>query len=540
MFAVKIKRKAMKSEKPLNIVLKDMSVLNKASKKSKLSAGKLKGSDAAATRLATYLGVSKVQAYLFAATFFINLKETHADISDIGRYIGWEDADTVCYIPEFKDMVAKKYLEFSRVRYQLDDSFLTRRIRVASPLLVCVFDNKPVSEMEKEPPMDVFKFVHEVSELIEYRTSSMIPSAELFASVRGMEKEHPELTLPAELIHKSLSIEDRVLLYEICDDLVAHVGTALVQTLEDILEDVRLRLNKIKEILAGRDELTKLGLIKLEGAKLLGDATIGLTQMGMELFLGEHMDLFATDMDQDLLKPESLTKKELYFDGELSQQLHFLQNSLMEENYLKMQERLVSMNMPGGIAAILYGEPGTGKTESVYQMARETGRGIVHVNISEAKSMWFGESEKKIKEIFTKYARLCRGSVLKPILLFNEADAIFGKRKEALRGSVDQTENTIQNIILEEMEQLEGILIATSNLASNLDPAFERRFLFKIRFSKPSLEVNEQIWRSKLGWLDAEGSKRLAASYAFSGGEIDNVVRKVAMEEVLTGEKPGM
>jgi len=196
--------------------------------------------------------------------------------------------------------------------------------------------------------------------------------------------------------------------------------------------------------------------------------------------------------------------------------------------------------MPGGIAAILYGEPETGKTESVYQMARETGRGIVHVNISEAKSMWFGESEKKIKEIFTKYARLCRGSVLKPILLFNEADAIFGKRKEALKGSVDQTENAIQNIILEEMEKLEGILIATTNLASNLDPAFERRFLFKIRFSKPSLEVNEQIWRSKLGWLDAEGSKRLAASYAFSVGEIDNVVRKVAMEEVLTGEKPGM
>ena len=87
---------------------------------------------------------------------------------------------------------------------------------------------------------------------------------------------------------------------------------------------------------------------------------------------------------------------------------------------------------------------------------------------------------------------------------------------------------------------MEGILIATTNLATNLDPAFERRFLFKIRFGKPSLEVNEQIWRSKLEWLDAEGSKRLAASYAFSGGEIDNVVRKVAMEEVLTGVKPGM
>jgi len=192
------------------------------------------------------------------------------------------------------------------------------------------------------------------------------------------------------------------------------------------------------------------------------------------------------------------------------------------------------------VAAILYGEPGTGKTESVYQLAKETGRGIIHVNISETKSKWFGESEKKIKEVFTKYERICKRVSVKPILLFNEADAIFGKRKVVGSNSVDQTENTIQNIILEEMEKLEGILIATTNLATNLDPAFERRFLFKIRFGKPSLEVNERIWRSKLEWLDVEGARRLAASYGFSGGEIDNVVRKVAMEEVLTGVRPGL
>ena len=90
------------------------------------------------------------------------------------------------------------------------------------------------------------------------------------------------------------------------------------------------------------------------------------------------------------------------------------------------------------------------------------------------------------------------------------------------------------------MEKLEGILIATTNLATNLDPAFERRFLFKIRFGKPSLEVNERIWRSKVEWLDEEGARRLAVSYGFSGGEIDNVVRKVAMEEVLTGVRPGL
>ena len=306
------------------------------------------------------------------------------------------------------------------------------------------------------------------------------------------------------------------------------------------MDNLKQRLLKSKELLAGSDELTKLGLIRVNGAQMLSDATIELTETAMELFLGEHLMLFVNDFEQDYIMPESLTKKDLYFDSELSQQLHFLQNSLINENYLKMQERLTSMGMRKGVAVILYGEPGTGKTESVYQLAKETGRGIIHVNISETKSKWFGESEKRIKEVFTKYERICKRVSLKPILLFNEADAIFGKRKDVGSSSVDQTENTIQNIILEEMEKLEGILIATTNLATNLDAAFERRFLFKIRFGKPSLEVNEKIWRSKVEWLDVEGSKRLASSYAFSGGEIDNVVRKVAMEEVLTGVRPGM
>jgi SpoVK/Ycf46/Vps4 family AAA+-type ATPase len=65
-------------------------------------------------------------------------------------------------------------------------------------------------------------------------------------------------------------------------------------------------------------------------------------------------------------------------------------------------------------------------------------------------------------------------------------------------GNVDQTENAIQNIILEEMENLDGILIATTNLTENLDKAFERRFLFKIRFDKPTLEAKTNIWKDKI------------------------------------------
>ena len=123
-------------------------------------------------------------------------------------------------------------------------------------------------------------------------------------------------------------------------------------------------------------------------------------------------------------------------------------------------------------------------------------------------------------------------------MLFNEADALFSKRKDSSSSNVAQTENAIQNIILEEMEKLEGILIATTNLIDNLDGAFERRFLFKIRFDNPTVEAKQSIWKSKLSWLSEDESRILAERYNFSGGEIDNIVRKVIMEEVLNGKRP--
>ena len=150
-------------------------------------------------------------------------------------------------------------------------------------------------------------------------------------------------------------------------------------------------------------------------------------------------------------------------------------------------------------------------------------------------------SEKIVKDIFTRYKRMCKRSSVKPILLFNEADAIFSKRHNMDGGrSTDQTENTIQNIILEEMEKLDGILIATTNLADNLDKAFERRFLFKIRFERPTVEAKRNIWLDKLSGLSLDEATRLASDYDFSGGEIDNIVRKATMMEVIDGICPSI
>ena len=165
--------------------------------------------------------------------------------------------------------------------------------------------------------------------------------------------------------------------------------------------------------------------------------------------------------------------------------------SVKKDNLITIQNGLKSKGMPTGICILLHGAPGTGKTESVYQIAKATNRQIVHVDISKTKSCWFGESEKKIEEIFTDYRNMCQklkayGKNDLPILLFNEADAILQKRTEFRGGGVEKTENAMQNILLENMEKFEGILIATTNLADNLDAAFER----DVSFSKLNLIIH--------------------------------------------------
>lgn len=206
----------------------------------------------------------------------------------------------------------------------------------------------------------------------------------------------------------------------------------------------------------------------------------------------------------------------------------------------EIQERLANGNMRTGFACLFWGPPGAGKSETAYQIARKTGRDIMTVDISQTKSMWFGESEKIIKDIFRRYNDYVEEADITPILLFNEADAVISRRQSIgdARSGAAQTENAIQNIILQELENLKGILIATTNLTENMDKAFERRFLYKVEFQKPCLSVRRSIWRSMLPSLSIEDLEKLAVHYDFSGGQIENISRKCTVDFVLSGIKP--
>lgn len=239
--------------------------------------------------------------------------------------------------------------------------------------------------------------------------------------------------------------------------------------------------------------------------------------------------------DNYIMDYRSINTKGLFYNAQEREQITALTRLLEQSNFVQVQQRLSEAGMRKGFACIFYGAPGTGKTETVYQIARLTGRNIFTVNISDTKSMWFGESEKKIKEVFDLYRRYADGSSRVPILLFNEADAVIGRRIEGVSRAVDQTENAIQNIILQEMEQLEGIMIATTNLTQNLDPAFERRFLYKVEFRRPTPETRREIWQALIPALSAEDASVLADTYDFSGGDMENIARKSAVDSILRG-----
>jgi SpoVK/Ycf46/Vps4 family AAA+-type ATPase len=149
-----------------------------------------------------------------------------------------------------------------------------------------------------------------------------------------------------------------------------------------------------------------------------------------------------------------------------------------------------------------------------------------------------GESEQNIKALFDRYRKCVKEMEVAPILLFNEADAVLGIRQEGAQKAVDKMENSIQNIILQEMETLEGIMIATTNLTCNLDKAFERRFIYKIEFERPTLEAKQQIWKTMIPALSDEHARSLARDYDLSGGQIENIARKRTVELILSGNEP--
>jgi len=173
-----------------------------------------------------------------------------------------------------------------------------------------------------------------------------------------------------------------------------------------------------------------------------------------------------------------------------------------------------------GVAALFAGPSGTGKTMAAEIIANELGLDLFRIDLSSVVSKYIGETEKNLERIFAAAVRS------NSVLLFDEADALFGKRS-AVTDAHDRYANVEISYLLQKMEQYEGITILTSNLRGNIDEGFWRRLAFTVHFPFPEAETRLEIW--KRIWpeetaLDAEVDfARLGQRFSLSGANIRNI-----------------
>ena len=486
-------------------------------------------------KLKALYNISQIQVWILCLAFerYFERKDS-ISLQNISGELGVPVMSIICWKKEIEFLVEHGFLEHCG----RNDA-----VQPLNDFNESIYNNTEYIPQAKKEDDDI-EFISYMADRYESRRGEDMSARSIQRELRLYEKAHSHLEVVKRVSDELEDPNDRFFIYDVANNVLKGGDSNLNATISD-LYDGGERYSVATEMMEEKHELFQKGLIEFAKKGNLSDATITLSDKGRKLVLGEKAFLFEDSInDKNLIKTDSIKEKKLFYSPENQKEIDRLKAALQEEKLKGIQQRLKDDGLPVGVAVLLYGAPGTGKTESVMQIAKETGRSIIHVDISEAKSAWFGESEKRIKKIFTSYRNSCelaeRKGELMPILLFNEADALISKRKNDTSGNCAQTENAIQNIILEELENLKGIFIATTNLASNMDSAFERRFLFKIKFENPSTEAKTSIWMNKLSWLDKESATEFAKEYDFSGGQIDNIVRKIAMNEVITGERPGI
>lgn len=337
--------------------------------------------------------------------------------------------------------------------------------------------------------------------------------------------------------------EQRIFLY-LCHHFVSWGDKEIeIRHLDNLISDNEDQQRFFRFFQAEKHRFQQIGLVRFGGeGDLMDKRSAALAENVRNTFFSE-VELFSDDAgaaQQDVMSCESIKEKVMFYNAPEQEQVERLEALLEDSHFKGIQERLQEMGLRQGFNIIMYGGPGVGKTETILQLARKTGRDVYAIDVSKIKSKWVGESEKAVKGIFKIYRDLCKKKARKPILFFNEADAIFGKRMENVDSSAAQMLNTLQNILLQEMETLDGILICTTNLHGNLDSAFERRFIYKVELEKPGEEVRTKIWASMMPGYSAEEYALLGRKYPFSGGQIENVVRKSAVDYILTGERASL
>ena len=476
-----------------------------------------------------FLGISTMQAFLFSAMCAFTGFQ-YSDINEFAKYLEITTLKAFSYSSDY-EVLRKKWL----IRMSPEGRFRIPRM---------VFDSLRRNEAFEKPTfenMSTVSIIFQIEDFINYVNQKEYSIEEVIEDAEHAMKENPMAGISR--VYRQYGISDMLTAEKYLFFLLAvsrltdNEECSSVISLRKAYNDneyfylrnrlsggcTKLQRNNVIEFESNDGMVTK------DRIKLKENVIMEICEDAPEL-------IQETASATGVISPKFIRKKELFFPDNVKKNIETLANLLEDNHYNELKNDLRSNGMREGFTCLFYGAPGTGKTESVYQLAKQSGRELLEVDVASLMNCYVGETEKNMRRVFDNYRHSVRWYRKAPILLFNEADAILGKRMRGAEKAVDRMGNSMQNIILQEMEKLDGIMIATTNLSENLDPAFERRFLYKVKFENPTAELRRKIWKEMMPDLPDEEIAILSSKYAFSGGQIENISRKRSIAAILYGK----
>lgn len=526
--------------------LKSMTLLDKLEKLIRLAQGCMmedkffKRHKALIESVAADLELTPVEAVMLCP--FISDSESAVSNREIIDYFGCSPITIMRKTQDLKSLMRRRYI---RRRGTFHGNSPAYQLSEKAKKAFCNDEALPVVNTANLSPEEFMK--HFAKLLREAGRNSQIDEEELLYETMELLKDNLQLNIASNISNLRVYDYDKLYLLYFCKRLVVdHQVCIPLDQLDFLVDDINDEFDLMMN--NGRHPFIREGLIAIsEQDNFMARNLYQLTDKARTIFLSEYdipenVEEVYEDSHSNMLSCNDIKPKSLFYSAEDQSQIDTLQHLLEDEQLQAIRERLEKANMRKGFNCLFYGTPGTGKTETALQLARMTGRDIMQVDISSIRDKWYGETEKIVKGIFESYAQCVKKSKSIPILLINEADAVLSVRTSVggNNPTLEKTENAIQNILLEAMENIDGIMIATTNLTCNLDSAFDRRFLYKVEFHQPSVEAKTHIWQSFIPDLKEADANVLARSYDFSGGQIENIARKVMVDHLLFGSTPDL
>ena len=371
----------------------------------------------------------------------------------------------------------------------------------------------------------------------------------------------------SKLKSKDLSISNCIELFELYTKEISNTIDWL--DFEKITDSVFSEYGICKEI-----EKLKLPtpeikiLFKTINGFLMGQHPVFLNDMQLRAEELIHFSLLLSDennklIEQDLIRLQidqdgvsirtTITKKTLSLIGNLKPNMELIIPSTTKDTLFEIikgdnLERVIlqytteidatftdfcslskNISKNENLSILLYGAPGTGKTEFAKQVAKNVNGTLYQLNFPHIQSKWIGETEKNIRRVFNLYREAWQKSKEPIILLINEADGLMNKRV-SVNTSNDAFANQAQTELLEQLEKFDGILIATTNLLGNIDTAFHRRFLFKTEIHAPDVTSRTNFLKNSTIYhlLNTEQIAMLN-SISFTIADLKNIEQKIGL-----------